>query len=380
MTKVGEDGYIKLEDGFSRETTLEIIDGSMYLSGYTSFGPLGKHLVTDKSRDVCELEDPAIILYSGKIDDAAYVDQFMKLVMGKDLKNRTPMLIIAHEFSDDVKEFILKQKLQVGIPIAAIRSISDGSSNSRTEIMQDLAAATGATPGAKGILSLDEMNLDHMGGAGRVEIYAKEVVMYKGLGDEKEIIARVDDLKILLSNTVHEFDKENLRARIAKLVGGVGIIKVGGSSDTEIAERKDRAEDALCSAKAAIKDGIIPGGGYTLYSIARKLKGDDIATKILRQALQEPIKKIIENSGQVPEAVLAVLPPNKGYDIINKKAVDLMKVGIVDAALVAKSAVINAVSVAGLLLTTGGAIVEEDVKQGLQEGQFNPLSMLNGLA
>jgi len=374
VTSLGEDSYVKIEDGYSKETVLDIVDGSVYFSGFKSFGPQGVALVTDEARYCCELNAPAIVLYAGKLTDAGDVQHIFELVMGKDFKDRTDVLIIANDFSDDVRNYILKSRIHGKLPVCALKAISDGSPNSRTEILYDLAAKTGATLAAKGIKDVKDLTLEDIGGAEHVEVYLNETVIYDGFGDEAELKERVGKLKVQLENVDAEFDKDNLRVRIAKILGGVGIIRVGGVTETEIAEKKDRVEDALCAARAALKDGIVSGGGMCLYDISKTIKGDSVAEKIMHAALEAPIRKIIENTGESPDAILAKMPKNKGFDAKNKKYVDMKGSGIIDAALVTKCAILNSVSVAGLLLTTGGSIVME--KSKLQDGQPNPFAGL----
>lgn len=325
ITSVGEDGHIALEEGYSKETTLEKIQGAVYLQGWKAFGPHGSNLVNDAARDICELNEPAILLYADKIDDLEAFAKIVKEVMGfnEDTmlnEDVTPFMIVAHDYSDDVKNLIIQMRVQNKIPIAAIKSPFDGSPNARTEMMRDMAVIVGAELGAKGILDLKKMTTDHLGQAKKVEVGMNETVFYEGYGDETELLKRLKDLKKLLNNTVHDFDKENLQIRIGKLTGGIAIVRVGGDSELEMGERKDRIEDALCSAKVAISDGIVPGGGWPLYVISQILEGDDIATKIMKEALQAPIKQIITNVGENPEVVISHMPTGKqqGYNAKKK--------------------------------------------------------------
>jgi chaperonin GroEL len=376
---VGEDGHIALEEGSSRYTDLIKIEGAVYKQGWRSFGPHGSLLVTDKTRDMCVMQDPAILLYSGTIDDVHALGSLIQKVYALDpqtrqLTNVVPFLIIAHDYSDQVKEFILQNRMQGGYPIAAIKSPFDGSPNSRTEMLEDLATLLGAKVAAKGILDLKQVTEDHLGSCAKIEIGAQETIIFEGAGSEETIIQRVEDLKKLLSNKLHEHDQENVRIRIGKLTGGIAIIRVGGNSELEILEKKDRIEDALCAARVAIQDGIVAGGGYTLYQISQTLNDASIANSIMKEALQAPIKQIITNVGENADVVLARMPSRKGYNARTKEYVDLLKSGIIDPAKVTKSALENAVSIAGLLLTTGGAIVIDNENQG----QANPLHALMG--
>jgi len=375
---VGEDGHIALEEGASRETELTQIEGAVYKQGWTSFGAAGSHLVTDKSRDLCVMSNPAILLYAGNLDsihDLGKVLQGLYQVENGQVNNVVPVLIIANEISDDVKNFILENRTHRGYPIAAIKSPFDGSPNSRTEMLEDLACLVGAQVAAKGILELKNVTSEHFGSCDRVEISRNEMTIFSGAGDEEDVLQRVTDMKKLLASKLHDFDQENLRIRIGKLTGGIAVIRVGGNSELEILEKKDRIEDALCAARVAIQDGVVAGGGYTLYQISQELTSNSTAAQIMKEALQAPIKQIITNVGQDANVVLALMPKKKGYNARTKEYVDLLKAGIIDPAKVTKSALENAVSIAGLLLTTGGSIVVDDTPAS---GMPNPLHALFG--
>lgn len=375
---VGEDGHIALEEGSSRQTELTHVEGAVYKQGWSSFGPAGSHLVSDKTKDMCIMENPAILLYAGTLDNVHDVGMIIKRLYQVDngqVGQVVPVLIIANELSEDVKSFILQNRLQGGYPIAAIKSPFDGSPNSRTEMLEDLATLVGAKVAAKGILNLKDVTEEHLGSCEKVEISRNETVIYGGAGDEQEVLARVSDMKKLLATKLHDFDQENIRIRIGKLTGGIAVIRVGGNSELEILEKKDRIEDALCAARVAILDGVVAGGGYTLYQISQQLEGNSTAVQIMKQALQAPIRQIITNVGQNADVVLAKMPSRKGYNARTKEYVDLMKAGIIDPAKVTKSALENAVSIAGLLLTTGGAIVIDDTPAA---GMPNPLHGIFG--
>lgn len=380
LTQVGEDGHISLEEGYSRDTNLDIIKGAVYKQGWRSFGPYGVLMVNDKSKNMVELSKPAILLYSGKLDSVDELGKFVNKIMNADehgnLRNVIPLFIVAHEYSDEVKNFIVQSKVQGKLPLAAIKSPFDGSPNARTEMLEDLATLIGATVSAKGILELEKVTDEHLGCADRIEISALETVFYGGQGSEESVLSRVEDLKTQKGLAMHDFDRENLSIRIGKLTGGIAIIRVGGDTEPEMLERKDRIEDALCAARVAIQEGILPGGGYTLYAIAQSLEGSSVGHDILREALEAPIRQIISNVGQNPDVILSHMPKGLGYDALNRKYVDMMASGIIDPTKVTKSALENAVSIAGLLLTTGGAVV---VDLESKDGQANPLAALMGM-
>lgn len=369
---VGEDGHISVEPGSSRETQLIEIQGAVYKEGWRRFSPHASNLVNVQSKNTCEYQEPAIMLYADKLDDTLAFANLLKKVWGYDgtsqkYENNQPFAIVAHDFSDEIKNTIVQLRVQSKMNIAAIRSPFDGSPNARTEMLHDLAAILGATVGARGILELDSIIPDeHFGSCEKIEIGREETVFNKGYGSEEEILQRVSDLKELLNNTMHEWDQENLRFRIGKLTGGIAIIKVGGDSEAEILEKKDRIEDALCAAKVSLIDGIVPGGGWALYRIAGRILGKTDAEEMVKYALEAPIKQIITNVGENAEVILSHMPEGTGYNARTKTYEKLMDSGVVDPFKVTKSAFENAISIAGLLLTAGGVIVfEEDSKEGM---------------
>lgn len=386
LKAVGEDGYVSLEDGNAATTKLEIVEGAVYKRGWRNFAPNGILMVNDKARNICELTNPAILLFAGKLENVQDLEKLLASVWKFEEQSGTytdivPLLIVAHDFSDDFKNRILQIRVQGKLPIAAIKSPADGSPNARTEMLEDLAVMLGASVFSNGILELSMLKDEHLGNAERVEISAEETVFFGGAGSKEAIMQRIDDINQLIeSGTLHPFDAQNARFRKGKLSGGIAIVRVGAKSELEMLEKKDRIEDALCAAKVAIQDGILPGGGYTLYKLSKSLrklvrKKDTIALTIMEKALQAPIKQIITNIGENPDIILTKMPKNKGYDARSRKYADLMKAGIVDPAKVTKAALENAVSIAGLLLTTGGALVS-DLES--EDGKNNPLAGLLG--
>lgn len=380
LQAVGEDGHIDIQDGFTRETSWELVEGAMYKKGWRNFSPsLGYLMVNDKSRNVCDMERPAVLLYAGDMKTIQDVSDALKRILGVHedggFDKQIPILLIAYEFSDDVKNYIMQLRVQAKMPIAAIPAPFDGSPNARTQMLEDLSVMLGGRVCARGIIDLDKISDEDLGCAERVEISANSTVFFGGHGKEAEILSRVKDLKSQLAETAYDFDKENLRLRIGKLTGGIAVIKAGGDSELEIKERKDRIEDALCAGKVAMAEGIIPGGGLTLYNISRRMKVNTVAEAIMAEALQAPIKQIISNIGQNAEVILSHMPKDMGFDARKREYTDMMRSGIVDPLKVTKSALENAVSIVGLLLTTGGAIV---LDQESKDGMPNPFAGLMG--
>jgi chaperonin GroEL len=381
LEQVGEDGHVTVEDANSRHTELSVVQGAVYKKGWKSFGPFGTHFVTDKVKDCAQLEKPAVLLYNGKLSELHELAKLMMSVMEVDpqsgqIQKPVPFLIIASDFSDDVKNMLLANRVQGKLPIVAIKAPFDGSPNAITEILEDIAVLTGGKVFSKGIRELKDGSSDDLGSCDKVEVGSEETVIFKGAGDEEAILSRVDDLKKGLEIKQYEFDQENLRIRIGKLVGGIAIIRAGGETELEMLEKKDRIEDALCAARVAIQEGILPGGGSTFFEISKEINTNTIAGKIMQEALQAPIKQIITNTGLDPAVILHQLGSTelgKGFDARRKVFCNLLESGIVDPAKVAKSALENAVSIAGLLLTTGGAVV---LAASSNEGKPNPLAMM----
>lgn len=384
LNSAGEEGYVSLEEGYSHDTVLEKVNGAVYKRGWRNFAPNGSLLVNDKSRNVCEIVNPAVLIYADKLDDLIKFQDFLGMVWKYNSHTNIfdepiPLMLIAHDFSDDIKNKILQIRIQGKLPIAAIKSPADGSPNARTEMLEDIAAMLGATVASRGILELSDVKDEHLGNCERIEIGPEETVFYGGSGDSKVIMNRIEELNTLLKTAqLHPYDADNIRLRKGKLSGGISIVKVGGVSELEMRERKDRIEDALCAARVAIQEGIIPGGGWTFYRIAQILESrteTSVAQQIMIEALKAPIRQIILNAGQNPDVILTKMPEDKGYDARKKEYVDLIDAGIIDPSKVARSALENAVSIAGLLLTTGGALVS-DLESN--DGKANPLAGMFG--
>lgn len=384
---VGEDGYIKVEDGYSRDTVLDIIEGAMYQRGWRDFAPNGSLLVNDTARNICELPNVAVLTYADKLDSMTDFQDLLGRLWGYNEERNTydnvvPFLIVAHDFSDDLKNRILQIRTVGKLPIAAIKSPADGSPNARTDMLEDLAAMLGGQVSSRGILELKDVTDENLGYAKLVEIGPNETVFYEGGGDKANIKRRIQDLNTLLeTGTLHPWDQDNVRLRKGKLSQGVAVIKAGGKSELEMREKKDRIEDALCAAKVAVQEGVLPGGGWTLYRIAKDLEAkgrNSPADMILIEALQAPIRQIILNAGENPDVVLTKMPEDKGYDARKKVYVNLIEAGIIDPVKVTKSALENAISIAGLLLTTGGALINDQVPE---DGKANPFAaMMGGLS
>jgi len=388
----GEHGYIELEDGYTKNCVINVIDGASYKRGWRNFGPNGSLMVNDKAKNSCELTGDngvATLLYAGKLDNVHELHDLINKLYKFDenkgfLTEIFPFLIVAYDYSDDVRNFILQQRTQAKLPLAAIKAPADGSPNSRTEMLYDMAALTGATVSARGILDLDKVDETHLGGAESVSISPEDTVFYNVSGDKADVKRRIKELDTLLeTSTLDPWDQQNIRLRKGKLSQGIVIVRVGGDTEPEMKEKKDRAEDALCAAKVAVKAGVVPGGGVTLYNasyLIDRSNAGSIADKIMAVALRAPMRQIIENAGKSPEKIFTVLEMdpgenNDGYDARTHKFANMVDSGILDPAKVTKSALENAVSIAGLLLTTGGALISDVLPE---DGKENPLAAMFG--
>lgn len=381
----GEDGYVAVEESNSRETYLEVVEGAVYKMGWRSFAANGSLQITDKAKNVAEYENAAICVYGGKLDDVHKMKEFINKVMEADdkqqLNNIFPLIFVALDFSDEVKQLLISLKQISKLPVAGVKISSDGSPNHKTQMLHDIAILTGGQVGARSILNFEDMTEEHLGGVDKVTIGPDDTVFLGGAGDKSEVLARIEELNTLLETAkLDPFDQENVQLRRGKLSGGLAIVRVGATSELEMKEKKDRIEDALCAAKVAVKDGIVPGAGHTLYDIAKGIPTENVAGKIMHYALQEPFRQIIRNIGEIPEVIEEQLTryPQKraGFNARIRQIVDLMEDGVIDPAIVTKSALRNAVSIAGLLLTAGGALVQDDSE--LTDGAPNPLASMFG--
>jgi chaperonin GroEL len=356
--RVGKDGVITVEEGKSFETTVEFVEGMQFDRGY-----LSPHFVTDPENMVCVLERPYILVHEEKISS---VTKLLPL-LEKTAKSRRPLLIIAEEVESEALATLVVNKLKGVLQVAAVKA--PGYGERRKAMLQDIAVLTGAEPIFKDLgIELEHISVKQLGQAKKVTIDNDNTTIIEGAGSQEAISGRIKQIKSEIETTTSDYDREKLQERLAKLTGGVAQINVGAASETEMKERKARIEDALHATRAAIEEGIVPGGGVALIRCIDavknlKLQGDEqTGADILAKALTMPCYYIAANAGATPNLVVNKVKQGKdnfGYNADTDKYEDLVEAGVIDPAKVTRIALQNAVSVAGLLLTTDCLVSEK---------------------
>ena len=351
MEKVGESGVITVEEARSLDTTLEVVEGMQFDNGY-----LSPYMVSDSERMVVEMDNPFILITDKKISNM----KELLPVLEKTVETGRPMLIIAEDVEGEALATLVVNKLRGTLNVAAVKVPAFG--DRRKAMLQDIAILTGGEviSEEKGI-KLENADINLLGQAKKVRITKDNTVIVDGLGAKEEIQARVGQIKNAIAETTSDYDKEKLQERLAKLSGGVAVIKVGAATETEMKERKLRIEDALNATKAAVEEGIVPGGGTILIQIAKdiedfKLEGEEgLGVEIVKKALSAPLRQIVINAGIDAGVVIEKVRNFEngiGFDAAKEEYVDMVKAGIIDPAKVTRSAIQNAVSVSSVLLTT----------------------------
>ena len=358
MEKVGEEGVITVEEARSHDTTLEVVKGMQFDNGY-----LSPYMVSDSERMVVEMDNPYILITDKKISNM----KELLPILEKTVETSRPMLIIAEDVEGEALATLVVNKLRGTLNVAAVKAPAFG--DRRKAMLQDIAILTGGEviSEEKGI-KLEEADIALLGQAKKVRITKDNTVIVDGMGDKAEISARVGQIKNAISETSSDYDREKLQERLAKLAGGVAVIKVGAATETEMKERKLRIEDALNATKAAVEEGIVAGGGTVLVEIANaiedfKLAGEEgLGVEIVKKALFAPLRQIVVNAGIDAGVVLEKVKNSEngiGFDAAKEEYVDMVKAGIIDPAKVTRSAIQNAVSVSSVLLTTEVAVANE---------------------
>jgi chaperonin GroEL len=371
MEKVGNEGVITVEEAKSLETELEVVEGMQFDRGY-----LSPYFVTDADKMVADLEDPYILLFEKKLSSL----QAMLPVLEAVVQSNRPLLIIAEDVEGEALATLVVNKLRGGLKIAAVKA--PGFGDRRKAMLEDIAVLTGGTVVSEDIgIKLENVTLDMLGTAKKVNITKDDTTIVDGAGEKAAIEGRVSQLRRQIEDTSSDYDKEKLQERLAKLAGGVAVIKVGGASEIEVKERKDRVDDALNATRAAVEEGIVPGGGVALLKAAKALVGltgenedQDQGIAIVARALQAPIRQIAENAGVEGSIVVGKVNDSKdanfGYNAQTETYEDLVKAGVIDPAKVARIALQDAASVASLMITTEAAVAEKPKKEsgGGQQG------------
>jgi len=359
MDKVGKDGVITVEEAKSTETTLEVVEGMQFDRGYIS-----PYFVTNQESMEVELEEPFILIYDKKI--SAMKD--LLPILEKVVQQGKPLLIIAEDVEGEALATLVVNKLRGVLKVAAVKA--PGFGERRKAMLEDIAILTGGQviSEEKGF-KLENATLDMLGQAKKVIIDKENTTIVEGYGKQEDIKARIAQIKKQIEETTSDYDREKLQERLAKLSGGVAVIKIGAATETEMKEKKARVEDALHATRAAVEEGIVPGGGVTLLrsidaidSVEFANEDQKIGGEILKKALEAPIRQIIENAGLESSVIVNKIKENDsisyGFDAYKEEYGDMFEKGIIDPAKVTKSALRNAVSIAGLLLTTECAISE----------------------
>ncbi len=359
MDKVGKEGVITVEENKGLETELSTVDGMQFDRGY-----LSPYLVTDPERMEVVLEDPYILIHEKKISS---MRDLMKL-LEKVHTTRKPMLILAEDVDGEALATLVVNKLRGTLQVAAVKA--PGFGDRRKQMLGDIAVLTGGRLLAEELgIKLENLELTDLGTAKKIVITKDTTTIIDGGGSEDAITARMGQIRTQIEDTTSDYDREKLQERLAKLVGGVAVIKVGAATEAELKEKKARVEDAMHATKAAVEEGIVPGGGTALLRAQKALdkikeKNEDVKAgiDIVRRAIEEPLRQIANNAGKegsvVVNEVRANDDPNWGYDARNEKFCDMVKAGIIDPTKVVRTALQNAASVAGLMLTTEALISE----------------------
>ena len=365
MEAAGTDGVITVEESDSIDTSYEVVEGLQFDRGY-----LSPYFVTDAERMEAELTEPYVLITDQKIKKA----RDLLPVLEKIAQAGKPLLVIAQDVEGEALTTMVINKLRGTLTAVAVKA--PGFGDRRKAMLQDIAVLTGGLVIAEDAgMKIENTELEQLGRAERIVVTDDDTTIVSGQGEEKNIQGRIEQIKKQIETSDSDYDREKLQERMAKLSGGVAVIKVGAATETELEEKKHRMEDALEATKAAVEEGILPGGGVALIHAAReleKLAFEDerrIGVALLRRALEAPLRKLAENAGYEGNVVVEkvkALKPGHGFDVVAEDYVDMKKAGIIDPTKVTKSAVQNAVSVAGMILTSGAAVaIREDKSNGL---------------
>jgi len=360
MERVGNEGVITVEEAKSLDTELDVVEGMQFDRGY-----LSPYFVTDAEKMRATLEDPYILLHEKKLSNL----QDMLPILEKVVQSGRPLLIIAEDIEGEALATLVVNRLRGGLKVAAVKA--PGFGDRRKAMLEDIAILTKGTVVSEEVgISLDAVTLDMLGSAKRVEITKDETTIVDGIGEKAEIEARCSQIRAQSEETTSDYDREKLQERLAKLAGGVAVIRVGGATEVEVKERKDRVDDAMHATRAAVEEGIVPGGGVALVksiSVLAKLKpanrDQEVGVEIVRRALQAPARNIAENAGAEGSVIVGKLleskDDNEGYDATSGTFTDMVKAGVIDPTKVVRSSLQNAASVASLLITTEAMVADQ---------------------
>jgi len=365
MQKVGNDGVITVEEAKALETELEVVEGMQFDRGYIS-----PYFITDADKMRVELESPYILINEKKLSNLQSILPLLEAVV----QSGKPLLVIAEDVEGEALATLVVNKLRGGLKVAAVKA--PGFGDRRKAMLQDIAVLTGGQVISEDLgIKLENVTLDMLGRAKKVVITKDDTTIVDGAGKKADIVARVAQIKQQIEDTTSDYDKEKLQERLAKLAGGVAVIKVGGATEMEVKERKDRVDDALNATRAAVEEGILPGGGVALIRSQKVLDklnaaNDDqkVGINIVRRAIQAPARQIAENAGEDGAVVVGKIVDKDdyafGYNAATGEYGNLVKQGVIDPAKVVRTALQDAASVAGLLITTEAMVAEKPKKKG----------------
>ncbi|MDE3115854.1 MAG: chaperonin GroEL, partial [Pseudomonadota bacterium] len=364
MAKVGNEGVITVEEAKSLDTELEVVEGMQFDRGYIS-----PYFITNADKMMAELDEPYILIHEKKLTNL----QPMLPILEAVVQAGRPLLIIAEEVEGEALATLVVNKLRGGLKVAAVKA--PGFGDRRKAMLEDIAIITGGQVISEDLgIKLENVKIGMLGTAKKVRITKDDTTIIDGAGKKADIQARVGQIKAQVEETTSDYDREKLQERLAKLAGGVAVIRVGGATEVEVKEKKDRVDDALNATKAAVEEGILPGGGVALLYATKALKdvtgeNDDqtVGVSIVRKAIQAPIRQIIENCGVEASIVVGKLLEQRsstfGFDAQSETYVDLIEAGIVDPAKVVRIALQDAASVAALLITTEAMVADRPKRE-----------------
>ena len=369
MAKVGHESPITIEENKSLETELDVVEGMQFDRGY-----LSPYFVTNAEKMVCELENPFILFHEKKLSGLQQLLPVLEAVV----QSGKPLLIVAEEVEGEALATLVVNKLRGGLKVSAVKA--PGFGDRRKAMLEDMAVLTGGQVISEDLgIKLENVTLDMLGTAKKVRIDKDNSVIIDGAGKKKDIEARCAQIRAQIEETTSDYDKEKLHERLAKLAGGVAVIRVGGATEVEVKERKDRVDDAMHATRAAVEEGIIAGGGTALLYAVRaiekvRVSNDDQrrGVDIVRKALEAPIRQIVDNAGVEGSIVINKIAENSsqtfGYNAQTEEYVDMIEAGIIDPAKVVRTALQDAASVAGLLITTEAMIADRPKKDAAPMG------------
>ena len=380
MEKVGKEGVITVEEGSTLQNELDVVEGMQFDRGY-----LSPYFINNQEGQNVDLEDPLVLLFDKKISNIRDMLPVLEAVA----KASKPLLIIAEDVEGEALATLVVNTMRGIVKVAAVKA--PGFGDRRKAMLQDIAILTGGTVIAEEVgLSLEKASMDELGSAKRITITKDETTIIDGAGNEDDIKARVEQIRAQIEETTSDYDREKLQERVAKLAGGVAIIKVGAATEVEMKEKKARVEDALHATRAAVEEGIVAGGGVALVraqTAIKDLSGDnhdqDVGIRLLRRAMEEPLRQIVANAGGEPSVVLndvANGEGNYGFNAANGEFGDMIEMGILDPTKVTRAALQNAASISGLMITTEAMVAEEAQDEApAAGGGMDPMGGMGGM-